>query len=123
MSPPEGIGSNNSRAHVDNKVVVQEMQPCNDHLNEDKVAEKQKVVGTKEVPQATNPYARPHLVNVSSATNRVIVLTIVLLRRQYTQLRGKKRKRTKFFVSQMGLDRRHKTTRMMMRGEIMWLGN
>ena len=44
---------------VDNEVVVQEMQSRNDHLNKDTTGGKHKVVDTKEVPKAANPYTRP----------------------------------------------------------------
>ena len=58
-SSRRNYGSDNSRALVDNEVVVQEMQPHNDRLNEDKTTRKQKVVDTKEVPKAANPYTQP----------------------------------------------------------------
>ena len=35
------------------------MQLCNNCLNEDKAARKQKVVDAEEVHKAANPYARP----------------------------------------------------------------
>ena len=38
-SSRRNYGRDNSRIPVDNEVVVQEMQPCNDHLNEDKAVE------------------------------------------------------------------------------------
>ena len=58
------------------------------------------------------------LSSVSNATNRVIDLVIVYLRRRYTWLRGEKRKRTKFIVSQMEMKRRKKIMTMMMVDEL-----
>ena len=52
------FGGENSRAPVDKGVTVQEVQPRNDRFREEKATGKQKVVETKEVPKATNPYAR-----------------------------------------------------------------
>ena len=116
-------GSDNSRAPIDNEVVVHEMQLCSDRLNEDKAAGKQKAVDTKEVPKATNIYARPTLGKCFKCNHQVTDLAAVPLGGSYTWFRGKKRKRTKFVVSQMELERRKRITRMMLRGRIMWLGN
>ena len=55
------------------------------------------------------------LSSVSNATNQVTNLVIVHLGRRYTWLRGEKRKRTKFIVSQMEMKR---IIRMMMGGRL-----
>ena len=69
----------------------------------------------KETLKTTNPYARPHLLSVSSATYQVIDPVIVLLGRQYT---WSKEKKLKPFVSQMEMEKKKMTMRMMTREEI-----
>ena len=53
-SSRRSFGGDNSRASVENEVIVQEMQPRNERFQEDKAAGKQKVVETKEGPKAAN---------------------------------------------------------------------
>ena len=61
-----------------------------------------------------------HLVNVSSTTRQVTNLVTAPLGKRYTWLRGKKRKRTKFVVSQMEMKKMKGTMRKMTMGETMW---